>query len=221
MPNSALYDDGKVCIKNTTGGMARGTFADERFGEEDGGALSAKYKRLGEHKVDELPKKTKATGKAKAKGNAKGKIYATGKAKGNTRRKKTKGNTTQWWSDWSDWKEEKTKKKTRLRKKTQPEKSGDEQALPPKVSAPPAPATAIPLDAPWSKELQQQMLSEVPDDAQLPRALGLNKCYTLKNPGWKSKVQILLTKRTFYVVNTNPTEQMLLSIRRGAHMSHG
>jgi hypothetical protein len=48
------------------------------------------------------------------------------------------------------------------------------------------------------------LLSEVPEAAHPPKALGLNKCYTLKNEGWKSRVQVLLTKRIFYVLNTNP-----------------
>ena len=72
----------------------------------------------------------------------------------------------------------------------------------------------IPLDAPWTKALQQQLLSEVPEAAHPPKALGLNKCYTLKNKGWKSRVQVLLTKRIFYVLNTNPEKENDVTINK-------
>ena len=51
VPNSALSDDGKVVIRNTTGGMARAVFEDDHV--VDGGALSTKHKRLNQHKADE------------------------------------------------------------------------------------------------------------------------------------------------------------------------
>jgi hypothetical protein len=61
VPNSALSDDGKVVIRNTTGGMARAVFEDDHV--IDGGALSTKHKRLNQHKADEA--KGKVTPKRK------------------------------------------------------------------------------------------------------------------------------------------------------------